>query len=280
MAAAVGAVGGASMEAVDIIKAIKWHRQMPWNVQSDTIDPPQRRVEVRPGEERLPAPGWKAYWVAGVLRLFVSGALVGAVAATYPQSTNPLVAFLIGLGALSAVQQVITLVPLMVKSAGRAALGGVVEEAQQRVQDLQQKGQQPGPGQSNGALPGPSAGSPSAGNPVQAALLFTRPVRIRCGLQRSHWPSPQPPGHPGRNHRSIAPRVVVARRRPWHPAVACRNPPRGSSRCVKPRRLLVHADFAGSAPRPATRRPPNGHRCAHHHRWRRHRPRTAARRPP
>jgi hypothetical protein len=121
MAAVVGASGGVAMEAIDIIKAIKWHRRMPWNVQSDSIDPPQRRAEVRPGEECLPAPGWKAYCVAGVLRLLVSGALTGVVAATFP--LNPLAAFLVGLGALSAVQQVTSLVPLMVKSAGRAALG-------------------------------------------------------------------------------------------------------------------------------------------------------------
>jgi len=165
MAVVVGAAGGASMEAVDVIKAIKWHRQMPWKVQSDTIDPPQRSADVRPGEEHLPSPGWKAYCVAGVLRLLVSGALTGVVAATYPQSTNPLVAFLIGLGALSAVQQATTLVPLVVKNAGRAALGGVVEEAQQQAQALQQNGQQCGPGQSNGALPGLQPGSPSAGNP-------------------------------------------------------------------------------------------------------------------
>ncbi|MFF1638918.1 hypothetical protein ACFVXA_14990 [Streptomyces sp. NPDC058246] len=134
MAAAVGSAGGASMEAVDIVKAVKWHRQMPWNVQSDTIDPPRRSADLRPGEEGLPAPGWKAYCVAGMLRLFVSGALPGVAAATYPQSTNPLVAFLVGLGALSAVQQATTLVPLMVKSVGRAALGGVVGEAQQQAQ--------------------------------------------------------------------------------------------------------------------------------------------------
>lgn len=83
MAAVVGAAGGAAMEAVDIIKAIKWHRQMPWNVQSDTIDPPKHRADVRPGEEHLPVPGWKAYWFAGALRLFVSGALPGVVAATH-----------------------------------------------------------------------------------------------------------------------------------------------------------------------------------------------------
>ncbi|MFC8833327.1 hypothetical protein ACFT8V_09030 [Streptomyces griseoincarnatus] len=164
MAALVGAAGGASMEALDIIKSIKWHRQMPWNVQSDTVDPPQRRSDMRPGEEHLPAPGWKAYSVAAVLRLFVSGALTAVTAATYPQSTNPLAAFLIGLGALSAVQQVTSLVPLMVKSVGRAALGGVVEEAQQQQQALQQQGQS-GPGQPNGVLPGQQTGNPSAGNP-------------------------------------------------------------------------------------------------------------------
>jgi hypothetical protein len=162
MGAVVGAAGGAAMEAVDIIKAIKWHHQMPWNVQSDTIDPPRHRVDLRPGEERLPAPGWKAYWSAGVLRLFVSGALTGVVAATYPQSTNPLVAFLIGLGSLSAVQQVTTLVPLMVKSAGRAALGGVVEEARQQAQMPQQALQQRALGQLNGVPPAPQAGNPPA----------------------------------------------------------------------------------------------------------------------
>ncbi|WP_330481521.1 hypothetical protein [Streptomyces sp. NBC_00724] len=165
MAAAVGAAGGASIEAVDIIKAIKWHRRMPWNVRSETIDPPQRRADVRPGEEHLPAPGWKAYCVAGVLRLLVSGALTGVVAATYPQSTNALVAFLIGLGALSAVQQATTLVPLMVKSAGRAALGGIVDAAQQPPQVPPQTGQQPGPGQPNGGPLGPPTGSPTGGNP-------------------------------------------------------------------------------------------------------------------
>jgi hypothetical protein len=161
----VGAAGGASIEAVDIIKAIKWHRQMPWNVRSDTIDPPHRRADVRPGEEHLPAPGWKAYWFAGVLRLFVSGALTGVVAGTYPQSTSPLVAFLIGLGALSAVQQATTLVPLMVRSAGRVALGGVVDEARHQPESLLQDAQQPDPGRSNGALPWPQTGSPSARNP-------------------------------------------------------------------------------------------------------------------
>ncbi|MFD4652652.1 hypothetical protein [Streptomyces sp. NPDC058441] len=161
MAALVGVAGGASMEAIDVIKAIKWHRQMPWNVQSDTVDPPQRRPDLPPGEERLPAPGWMAYCVAGALRLLVSGALTGAVAATYPQSTNPLVAFLIGLGALSAVQQVTTLVPLMVRNVSGVALGGVVEQAQQQAQTLQQNGQQLGLSPSSGA----QAGSPPPGNP-------------------------------------------------------------------------------------------------------------------
>ncbi len=133
MAAWVGAAGGASMEAVDIIKSIRWHRQLPWNVRSETIDPPLRSPDVRPGEATLPAPGWRAYSVATVLRLFVSGALTGVIAASYPQAVNPLVSFLVGLGALTAVQQAATLAPLMVRSAGRAALNGVVEHAQQQA---------------------------------------------------------------------------------------------------------------------------------------------------
>ncbi|MCT9108085.1 hypothetical protein N4G69_21000, partial [Streptomyces mirabilis] len=79
MAAWVGVAGGATMEAVDVIKSVKWHRKMPWNVQPDTIEPPRRRPDVRPGEEQLPAPGWPGYCVAAVLRLFVSGAPTGAL---------------------------------------------------------------------------------------------------------------------------------------------------------------------------------------------------------
>lgn len=163
MTALVGSIGGASIEALDVIKSIKWHRQMPWNVQSDTIDPPRRRPDVRPGEEHLPAPGWMAYCVAGVLRLFVSGALTGAVAASFPEVTSPFVAFVIGLGALSAVEQATTLAPLVIKSAGRTALGGTVEEVHQQA--FQQSVQQRAPGQSNGVLPGQQAGSATAGNP-------------------------------------------------------------------------------------------------------------------
>lgn len=173
MAAWVGAAGGAAMEAVDIIKAVKWHRKMPWNVQSDTVDPPQRRPDVRPGEEQLPAPGRLAYCVAGVLRLFVSGALTGVVAATYPQSTNPLVAFLIGLGSLAAVQQAVTLVPLMVKRAGQAAFGGVASDAQQQAQALQ-NGQQMDPGFVNGALPGTQTGTVTPGNSQPDAGVASR----------------------------------------------------------------------------------------------------------
>lgn len=121
------------------------------------------RADTRPGEDHLPAPGRRAFCVAGVLRLLVGGVVSGVVAATYPQSANPLVGFLIGLGGLSAVQQATTLAPLMVKSAGRAAFGGVVEEAQSQAQALQQNGQHPG--QPAGPVLGPQTGSPPAGNP-------------------------------------------------------------------------------------------------------------------
>jgi hypothetical protein len=143
LAAVVGAAGGLTMEAVDIIKAIKWHRKMPWNVQSDTVDPPQRRPDVRPGEEGLPAPGWKAYCVAGVLRLLVSGTLAGVIAASFPQATVPLIDYLMGLGALAAVQQATSLVPLMVKSAGRAAFGNVIDAAQPQSAQYQTASEPP-----------------------------------------------------------------------------------------------------------------------------------------
>ncbi|MFE2706514.1 hypothetical protein [Streptomyces mirabilis] len=160
-AAWVGVAGGATMEAVDVIKSVKWHRKMPWNVQPDTIEPPRRRPDVRPGEEQLPAPGWPGYCVAAVLRLFVSGAPTGALAATYPHSVNPLVAYMVGLGALSAVQQLATLVPLAVKSAGRAALGGVAVEAQQQA--LQGQAQQAyGYGHAHGVPLRPQAAGPPA----------------------------------------------------------------------------------------------------------------------
>ncbi|WP_143050230.1 hypothetical protein [Streptomyces sp. 2231.1] len=143
MAAVVGTAGGLTMEAVDVIKAIKWHRKMPWNVQSDTVDPPQRRPDIRPGEESLPAPGWKAYCVAGALRLLVSGTLAGVIAASYPQATVPFVSYIMGLGALAAVQQATSLVPLMVKSAGRAALGNVVDAAQPQSAQFQTASEPP-----------------------------------------------------------------------------------------------------------------------------------------
>ncbi|MEU6347558.1 hypothetical protein ABZ883_42350 [Streptomyces sp. NPDC046977] len=161
MAAWVGVAGGASMDAVDVINSLRWHHKMPWKVRSDTIDPPPRQPDVRPGEEQLPAPGWKAYLVAGALRLFVSGALTGALAASYPSAMNPLVAYAVGLGALSAVQKIATVVPLAVKNTARAALGGMTEEAQQQAQALQQQ-----------ALSPPALGRPTAFSPHRRRECF------------------------------------------------------------------------------------------------------------
>lgn len=154
MAALVGVAGGASMEAVDVIKSIRWHRKMPWEVKPDTIDPPSTHPDVRPGEERLPAPGWVAYCVAGVLRLFVSGALTGVIASSHPQVADPLVSFVIGLGALSSVEKVATLVPLAVKNMGRSALGNAADSVQQQGQVPQQV---------YGAATGPRQGPETAG---------------------------------------------------------------------------------------------------------------------
>ncbi|MEU9466063.1 hypothetical protein AB0D78_05300 [Streptomyces avermitilis] len=162
MAALIGMAGGASMEAIDVIKSVRWHRKMPWQVKPDTIDPPHRSPDVRPGEEHLPAPGWLAYCIAGVLRLFVSGALTGVIASSHPQVADPLVSFLIGLGALSGVEKVATLVPLAVKSIGRAALGSTVDAVQEQRQ-IPQQPQQP-PQQGHVGPAGPQQGPGTAGS--------------------------------------------------------------------------------------------------------------------
>lgn len=162
-AAWVGVAGGATMEAIDVIKSVRWHGSVPWNVQPETIDPPQRRRNVRPGEEQLPAPGWQGYCLATALRLFVSAAPTGVIAATYPHTVTPLVAYMVGLGALSVVQQLATLVPLAVKSVGQATLGSVAADAQQDVVALQ--AQQPnGHGPANDvSLHPPTEASPARG---------------------------------------------------------------------------------------------------------------------
>ena len=118
-AALWGALGGVATEALDIIRAIKWHHELPWNVGSNRGDPPP---QARPGDLGLPAPGPMAYCVAGVLRLLISGALTATVAATYPESASPLVLFILGLSAPTLVQQIFTLVPLVVRTAARADL--------------------------------------------------------------------------------------------------------------------------------------------------------------
>jgi hypothetical protein len=176
-----GVAGGASLEAVDIIKSVRWHRQMPWNVQPDTIDPPQARPNIRPGEERLPAPGWKAYCVVAVLRLFVSGAPTAALTASFPNSINPLVAFLVGAGALTFIEQGAALVPLVVKGAGRAALGSVVDAAQQ---PLPQQEQQPGAAQPNGLPPAQPNSAPSQSSPA-----FSGNARPDLGVAAQQDPS-------------------------------------------------------------------------------------------
>jgi hypothetical protein len=127
VAASVGVAGGATIEAIDVFKAIRWHHTMPWNVPPDTRTPPQPTLHTRPGEEHLPAPGPWAYCLAGILRLFVSAAPPAAIAASYPHTMNPLIAYTVGLGALSVVQQLTALAPLIVKSAGHAALTGMTQ---------------------------------------------------------------------------------------------------------------------------------------------------------
>ncbi|MDF2273423.1 hypothetical protein P2Q00_49775 [Streptomyces coacervatus] len=170
LAAWVGVAGGATMEAIDVIKSVRWHGSVPWEVQPETIEPPRRRRNVRPGEEQLPAPGRQGYCLATALRLFVSGAPTGVLAATYPHTVNPLVAYMVGLGALSVVQQLATLVPLAVKSVGQAALGSVAGEAQQDV--VASQAQHPN-GHGHGHVDDVPVRPPTEASPVHGVLPDT-----------------------------------------------------------------------------------------------------------
>ncbi|MGW3193114.1 hypothetical protein ACWDBD_00660 [Streptomyces sp. NPDC001118] len=172
-AAWVGVLGGASMEALDIIRSVRWHRQMPWNVQSDTIDPPQRSVDVRPGEENLPAPGRLAYGVAAVLRLLVSGAVSGVVAATYPPTAVPLVMYLVGLGALSTIERLTKFAPLLVTALAKEGGAAALESVQQP--------QQPAAAPLQGHLPGQQTSSPSVGVPPPDPTLAAQPNATGTG---------------------------------------------------------------------------------------------------
>lgn len=122
------------MEALDVIRSVRWHRQLPWNVQSGTIDPPQRSVEIRPGEENLPAPGRLAYGVAALLRMLIGGVVSGVLAATYPPTAVPLVMFLVGLGALSVIERLTKLAPLLVTALAHEAASNAADQVQQTQQ--------------------------------------------------------------------------------------------------------------------------------------------------
>jgi hypothetical protein len=136
-AALVGMAGGGAIEAVDIYKSVRWHSQMPWNVRPETIDPPRRRLTVRPGEEILPRPGRLAYCIAIVIRLMVSATLPAVIAATFPKTSYPLAAFLTGVGALATVEKLVSLMPLLVKTVAQNAFptGGLDHVAGERRLD-------------------------------------------------------------------------------------------------------------------------------------------------
>lgn len=174
VAAWVGVAGGATIEAVDVFKAIRWHHAMPWNVGPDTSTPPRRVLHVRPGEEALPAPGPWAYCLAGILRLFVSAAPTAVIAASWPQRMNPLIAYAVGLGALSVVQQLASLAPLIVTSAGRAALTGTAPHNEQQFPTHEPP--HPGPGRNGtSSQPPPAPLAPAVTTTVDTGEPGGRP---------------------------------------------------------------------------------------------------------
>ncbi|WP_369776307.1 hypothetical protein [Streptomyces sp. R33] len=125
-AAAVGGLGGIAIEAYDIITALKWHGVAPWKVGPDTVKRPARRPDLRPGEEKLPAPGRAAYTVAVVLSTLVSATLAGVLAATYDYATVPAVSFAVGMGAIGSLQRLAKLVPLLVANLVNSSLQAMV----------------------------------------------------------------------------------------------------------------------------------------------------------
>ncbi|MBA2949591.1 hypothetical protein [Streptomyces himalayensis] len=162
-AACWGAFGGFAMEALDFIRAVRWHRKWPWLIESASLDlgQPQAHRHVRPGEENLPATGFGAYLASGVFRIVVSGGLAGAIAASAPPGTvTPWVSLISGVGSLAILERLLTLVPLLVRY-GKDAVVGMVEAHQ--AQQAQQQSQTLPP--AGPAVPGPmNPGTPSTGS--------------------------------------------------------------------------------------------------------------------
>ncbi|WP_432033642.1 hypothetical protein [Streptomyces antibioticus] len=138
-----GAFGGFAMEALDFVRAVRWHRTLPWKVESSSIGPgpavlrPQRQIDVRPGEENLPAPGLPAYCVAALLRVVVGGGVAAGIAASPPHAVTPWIAMIVGAGALTVLEKITSLVPLIVQL-GKDAVIGMVEQQQAQQAQTQQ----------------------------------------------------------------------------------------------------------------------------------------------
>ncbi|WP_345701285.1 hypothetical protein [Kitasatospora terrestris] len=113
-AAALGGLGGFSIEALDFIHALKSHGALPWQVGPDPSGRIVRRPDLRPGEENLPAPGGTAYAVAVALGVFVSSAVAGVMAATYAYAAVPAVSFILGMNVRGILDKLTKVVPLQV----------------------------------------------------------------------------------------------------------------------------------------------------------------------
>lgn len=137
-----GAFGGFAMEALDFVRAVRWHRTLPWKVESSSIGPGPTsqtpRREIRPGEENLPAPGVAAYGVAALLRVVVGGGVAAAVAASPPHGVTPWIAMIVGAGALTVLEKITSLVPLVVQLSRDALIGMVEQHQAQQTQAPQQ----------------------------------------------------------------------------------------------------------------------------------------------
>lgn len=127
-----GAFGGFAMEALDYIIAVRRWRRLPWNVDASSLRDERRPLPApfeRPDGE-LPAPGFLAYAIAGLLRAAVGCGVAAAVTRTSPMAMSAWLAVVIGATAPVVLEKITMFVPLVVH-VGKEGIAATVQQAQQ-----------------------------------------------------------------------------------------------------------------------------------------------------
>ncbi|MBC2877240.1 MULTISPECIES: hypothetical protein [Streptomyces] len=126
-----GAFGGFAMEALDYIIAVRRWRRLPWNVDASSLRDDRQPLPApddRPGGG-LPAPGFLAYAIAGLLRAAVGCGVAAAVTRTSPMAMSAWLAVMIGATAPMVLEKITMFVPLVVH-VGKEGIAATVQQAQ------------------------------------------------------------------------------------------------------------------------------------------------------